>query len=219
MARDDGPPSRAAKGTVLGGRGSRGREGLVDFVTIEDALGLQSSDLTGTDDRRDQVRGRLDAVLVAAAVAPRTSNVGLVPSVVVTHTEPFHISKAIATLYFASVGRAGGAGQASAPPDEARHFGLREPLSWIADGSSVAGGAPEALTDLFAEAADYVEVVRRLWDSWEDGTEIRDAASGPVHRPVQAALHRFSGPLVQRERAIDHAPPSSRPAPCECACP
>ena len=56
----------------------------MDFVSIEDALGLQSSDLTGTDDRTDQVRGRLDAVLVAAAVAPRTSHVGLVPSVVVT---------------------------------------------------------------------------------------------------------------------------------------
>jgi alkanesulfonate monooxygenase SsuD/methylene tetrahydromethanopterin reductase-like flavin-dependent oxidoreductase (luciferase family) len=151
--------------------------GLVDFVTIEDALGLQSSELTGTDDRRDQVRGRLDAVLVAAAVAPRTSHVGLVPSVVVTHTEPFHISKAIATLDFASVGRAGVRVRVSARPDETRHFGRREPLSWITE--DLGGGrAPEALTDLLAEAADYVEVVRRLWDSWEDGAEIRDAASG-----------------------------------------
>ena len=113
--------------------------GLVDFVTIEDALGLQSSDLTGTDDRTDQVRGRLDAVLVAAAVAPRTSHVGLVPSVVVTHTEPFHISKAIATLDFASMGRAGVRVRVSARPDEARHFGRREPLSWSALKISEAG--------------------------------------------------------------------------------
>ena len=155
--------------------------GLVDFVTIEDALGLQSSDLD--EDRTDQVRGQLDAVLVAAAVAPRTSHVGLVPSVVVTHTEPFHISKAIATLDFASVGRAGVRVRVSARPDEARHFGRREPLSWSA---LDLGGrqASEALTDLFAEAADYVEVVRRLWDSWEDGAEIatppRDGSStGP----------------------------------------
>jgi alkanesulfonate monooxygenase SsuD/methylene tetrahydromethanopterin reductase-like flavin-dependent oxidoreductase (luciferase family) len=27
----------------------------------------------------------------------------------------------------------------------------------------------------FGEAAEHVEVVRRLWDSWEDGAEIRDA--------------------------------------------
>ena len=35
-----------------------------------------------------------------------------------------------------------------------------------------------ALGDLFDEAADYVEVLRRLWDSWEDDAEIRDAATG-----------------------------------------
>jgi alkanesulfonate monooxygenase SsuD/methylene tetrahydromethanopterin reductase-like flavin-dependent oxidoreductase (luciferase family) len=32
--------------------------------------------------------------------------------------------------------------------------------------------------DLFAEAADWVEVLRRLWDSWEDDAEIRDVATG-----------------------------------------
>jgi len=32
--------------------------------------------------------------------------------------------------------------------------------------------------DIFDEAADAVEVVRRLWDSWEDGAEIRDQATG-----------------------------------------
>ena len=30
----------------------------------------------------------------------------------------------------------------------------------------------------FDEAADYVEVLRRLWDSWEDDAEIRDVATG-----------------------------------------
>ena len=31
---------------------------------------------------------------------------------------------------------------------------------------------------LFEEAADSVEVVRRLWDSWEDDAEIRDLSTG-----------------------------------------
>ena len=31
---------------------------------------------------------------------------------------------------------------------------------------------------MFDEAADFVEVLRRLWDSWEDDAEIRDLASG-----------------------------------------
>src|SRR5450432_2933051 len=44
--------------------------GLLDFVTIEDSLGMQSARYAEPDPRTDQVRGRLDAVLIAARVAP-----------------------------------------------------------------------------------------------------------------------------------------------------
>ena len=81
--------------------------GLLDLVTFEDALSLQSGDRWAPDQRTDQVRGRLDAVQVAARVAPLTRSIGLVPTAVVTHTEPFHLSKAIATLDYVSTGRAG----------------------------------------------------------------------------------------------------------------
>jgi alkanesulfonate monooxygenase SsuD/methylene tetrahydromethanopterin reductase-like flavin-dependent oxidoreductase (luciferase family) len=136
----------------------------VDFLTIEDSLALQSSRAAFHDTRTDLVRGRLDAVMVAARVAPRTERIGLIPAVTVTHTEPFHISKAIATLDFVSSGRVGVRVQVSARPHEAAHFGRRDMTS--------------PTDDLFAEAADYVEVVRRLWDSWEDDAEIRDVATG-----------------------------------------
>src|SRR5271154_5680011 len=52
-------------------------QGLIDFVTIEDSLALQSSRYDRPDGRTDQVRGRLDAVLVAARVAPLVSHIGL----------------------------------------------------------------------------------------------------------------------------------------------
>ncbi|MFF7755325.1 LLM class flavin-dependent oxidoreductase [Streptomyces sp. NPDC007971] len=149
--------------------------GLLDFVTIEDGLGPQSSRLLGPDDRTDQVRGRLDAVLVASRIAPLTRHIGLVPTVVATHTEPFHISKAVATLDYISAGRAGLRVEVSARPDEAAHFGRRTIPAFDAWDSP---SARELLTELFDEAADYVEVVRRLWDSWEDDAEIRDAATG-----------------------------------------
>ncbi|MEU8033004.1 LLM class flavin-dependent oxidoreductase [Streptomyces sp. NPDC049099] len=149
--------------------------GLLDFVTIEDGLGPQSSHLLHPDDRTDQVRGRLDAVLIASRVAPLTRHIGLVPTVVATHTEPFHISKAIATLDYVSTGRAGLRVQISGRSDEAAHFGRRT-IGRIESYDSPA--AQDVISDLFDEAADYVEVVRRLWDSWEDDAEIRDAATG-----------------------------------------
>ncbi|MEU6197332.1 LLM class flavin-dependent oxidoreductase [Streptomyces sp. NPDC047061] len=151
--------------------------GLVDFVTFEDGLGLQSSHYGELDGRTDQVRGRLDAVLIAARIAPLSSHIGLVPTVIATHTEPFHISKAIATLDYVSTGRAGLRVQISARPHEADHFGRRAfPPIDLAELRSPAG--QERLTEHFDEAADHVEAVRRLWDSWEDDAEIRDAATG-----------------------------------------
>jgi alkanesulfonate monooxygenase SsuD/methylene tetrahydromethanopterin reductase-like flavin-dependent oxidoreductase (luciferase family) len=151
--------------------------GLLDFVTIEDALSLQSSHLTAADDRTDRVKGRLDAVLIASRVAPLTRNIGLIPTAVTTHTEPFHISKAIATLDYVSTGRGGLRVKVSARGDETAHFGRRDlPTISVTDLDN-----PELralIADHFDEAADYVEVVRRLWDSWEDDAEIRDAATG-----------------------------------------
>ena len=100
------------------------------------------------------------------------------PTAVVTHTEPFHVSKAIATLDYVSGGRAGvrvqiagatGRGRALRPAPDLRRAG--RPASTTRRCSS-------SIAEHFDEAADYVEVVRRLWDSWEDDAEIRDVATG-----------------------------------------
>lgn len=105
----------------------------------------------------------LDAVAVAARVAPTVPDVGLVPTVTVTHTEPFHVSKAIATLDLVSLGRAGWQVAVSRTEEEARLFGRK----------------PAALpASLWREAAEAVEVVVRLWDSWEDDAVVRDVATG-----------------------------------------
>ncbi|OMC03312.1 FMNH2-dependent monooxygenase [Mycobacterium sp. NS-7484] len=147
---------------------SQAERGLLDFVTIEDGLTLQSDHPFRPDNRTDRLRGRLDAVLIASRVAPRTHHIGLVPTVITTYTEPFHASKAIATLDYVSTGRAGVRVQVASRRDAAAHFGRRR--------------LPEdraALSaELFDEAGDYVEVLRRLWDSWEDDAEIRDVATG-----------------------------------------
>ncbi|MFE6609454.1 LLM class flavin-dependent oxidoreductase [Amycolatopsis sp. NPDC057786] len=128
----------------------------LDFVTLDDTLALQSGG-------EEVVRGRLDALLTFAAIAPVTSGIGLVPTVTTTHTEPFHISTAVASLDFASRGRAGVLAVPSRTEAEVAHFG-RRPLPSEADAE--------------AENAEVVDVIARLWDSWEDDAIIRDEPTG-----------------------------------------
>ena len=68
------------------------------------------------------------------------------------------------------------------------------------------------LAELFDEAADYVEVVRRLWDSWEDDAEIRDAATGRFIDRDKLHYIDFDGRAVPRQRTVDHAAPAAGPA-------
>jgi alkanesulfonate monooxygenase SsuD/methylene tetrahydromethanopterin reductase-like flavin-dependent oxidoreductase (luciferase family) len=150
-----------AAGSVLSGRywaqlAITAERGLLDFLTIDDALTPQSG-------RRAQLSpgrlvGRADAVMMAAGVAPATTHIGLIPVATVTHTEPFHVAKAIATLDSVSHGRAGWQPRVSATAHEAALIGRRD---W-----------PER-RDLFDEAADFVTVVRSLWDS-RDGDNVHD---------------------------------------------
>ena len=153
---------------VLSGRywadlAATAERGLLDFLTIDDTLMPQPGRRERIDPRR--LAGRGDAVLVAARIAPPTQHIGLIPVATVTHTEPFHVSKSIATLDYVSHGRAGWQARVSATAHEAALFGRR-------DGSGVSS------SPLFQEAVEYADVVRRLWDSWEDDAIIRDVTSG-----------------------------------------
>jgi alkanesulfonate monooxygenase SsuD/methylene tetrahydromethanopterin reductase-like flavin-dependent oxidoreductase (luciferase family) len=143
-------------------------------------------------------------VLIAARVAPLTHRIGLVPSVTVTHTEPFHISKAIATLDYVSTGRAGVRVQVSARIQDAEHFGRRTfPEEFSGDRDS---------SELLAEAGDYVEVLRRLWDSWEDDAEIRDAPTGRFVDREKLHYIDFEGTWFRvRGPSITPRPPQGQP--------
>ncbi|WP_439659067.1 LLM class flavin-dependent oxidoreductase [Lentzea sp. HUAS TT2] len=157
-------------------------EAKLDFVTFGDSLGGQPG---------------LDAVLTAARIAPLTTRIGLVPTVVVTHTEPFHLSKAIATLDYVSGGRAGVQLVVAPDPADARHFGRR----------SVGAEA-----ELWEEAGDYAEVLRRLWDSWEDDAEIRDVATGRFIDREKLHYIDFEGRWFKvRGPSITPRPPQGHP--------
>ncbi|ETD32942.1 LLM class flavin-dependent oxidoreductase [Williamsia sp. D3] len=190
--------------------------GLVDFVTIEDTFGIRPAGLDAPSPRTDRVSGRLDSVLIASRVSPLSRHVGLVPTATVTHTEPFHLSKAIATLDYVSNGRAGVRLQVSARPHEAALFGRRTfPELVVADAGDPVTNDPataELVADLFEEAGDYAEVLRRLWDSWEDDAEIRDKATGRFVDRDKLHYIDFEGRFFSvRGPSITPRPPQGQP--------
>lgn len=150
----------------------------VVFATIEDALTLEGR--TAEADagiRRDRVRGRLDALLVASFLAPLTRRIGLVPTVTTTHPEPFHLATGLQTLDHASLGRAGARIVAGSSPQERANFGRRGDGP---DGFPASGRVEDdpAWQAAFREAGEVVDAIRRLADSWEDDAIIRDVESG-----------------------------------------
>lgn len=103
----------------------------------------------------------LTAVEAASFAAAWTDRIGLVPVVNPVHTEPFHLSNQLSSLDRVSRGRAGW--WVEVVDDEA-HARAR---------STTPVGAA-----LRQEVREVVQVVRLLWDSWEDGAVVADQASG-----------------------------------------
>ncbi|MFJ9623369.1 LLM class flavin-dependent oxidoreductase [Streptomyces sp. NPDC101181] len=156
-------------------------DGALDYVTLDDSF----------------ARPGLDALAVLARIAPATDRVGLVPTVTTTHTEPFHVSSAVATLDWVSRGRAGWRADVSTTGAEARLFGRRP-------------AAPPA--ELWREAGEVADVSARLWDSWEDDAEIRDAATGRFIDRDKLHYVDFEGTaFTVRGPAIVPRPPQGRP--------
>ncbi|GAB2460732.1 alkanesulfonate monooxygenase SsuD/methylene tetrahydromethanopterin reductase-like flavin-dependent oxidoreductase (luciferase family)/GNAT superfamily N-acetyltransferase [Conyzicola lurida] len=117
------------------------------------------------DDLRAPADGlaRVDAATLAAFAAPVVPRIGLAPAIPTTHSEPFHLSKAVQTLDHASLGRAAWQVTVSTSAEEAAFFGRKAAVDE---------------DEAWAEAEEAIEVAERLWDSWEDDAEIRDVASG-----------------------------------------
>ncbi|MFI5982171.1 LLM class flavin-dependent oxidoreductase [Streptomyces sp. NPDC051555] len=148
--------------------------GGLDFVTLDDSMTVPEGPCADL--------GRQDALTVLAAIAPLTTTIGLLATVTTTHCEPVHVSRALATLDHISRGRAGWRRRVVTAAAEAAHFGSEPPAGW---------------EELHAEQAEFTDVVTKLWDSWEDGAEIREMATGRF-------LDR------SRVRHIDHAGPRFR---------
>lgn len=132
-------------------------------------------------------QARLDAVLRAAYAAPLTAAIGLVPTVHGVYGEPFHVGTQLASLDYASHGRAGWLVEADPDAAAAAVFG-RPAVS-----------APVASD----RAADAVEVSRRLWLSWEADAVVVDVPTGRYldrdrvhHIDFTGDDYRVTGPSI-----------------------
>jgi FMN-dependent oxidoreductase (nitrilotriacetate monooxygenase family) len=101
----------------------------------------------------------LDPQLVLASVAAVTEHIGLVESVSTTFTEPYNVARSVASLDYLSRGRASWNVVTSYDQAAARKFGLRELPS---------------RDQRYRRAAEFVDVVRALWDSWGDDAIVLD---------------------------------------------
>ncbi len=75
------------------------------------------------------------------------------------------------------------------------------------------------VSDLIDEAADFIEVIRRFWDSWEDDAEIRDVATGRFIDREKLHYIDFEGPLFSVKGSFHHPPAAPGSAPGERAGP
>jgi len=162
----------------------------VDIATFVDAL-------EAPDDVADRVSVRLDGLGLAARVAPATKRIGLLPTITVTHTEPFHVQASVATLDYVSGGRGGWIADVSTSAEAAAVVGRRDP-------------APAAET--WREARYVVDVSRRLWDSWEDDAIIRDASTGRFIDRDKLHYVDFESPTLSiKGPSIVPRPPQGHP--------
>jgi FMN-dependent oxidoreductase (nitrilotriacetate monooxygenase family) len=131
--------------------------------------------------------GRLEPTVLLTALARATSRIGLIATASTTYNDPYNLARRFASLDHVSGGRAGWNIVTTAGDDAARNFGLE---------------AQPAHRDRYERAAEFVEVSRKLWDSWQDDAIVADKARGVhadadlIHAIDHAGKHfQVSGPL------------------------
>jgi alkanesulfonate monooxygenase len=175
--------------------------GKFDILFLADSYGLREDRLglagmTGFGNFLD-----FEALTLLGALAAVTSRIGLVATASTTYNEPYSIARKLATIDHISKGRAGWNVITSSMDAEAYNYGLDEQIS----------------TEVrYERAAEFLEVVRGLWDSWEDGAIVRDRATNTyfdhtkVHRLDHQGTHfKVRGPLNLPR------PPQGHPVICQ----
>lgn len=138
--------------------------GKLDMIFFADGAGIRQGDNPpGALCRTGRDMIELEPTMLLPALAMVTSHVGLVTTASTTYNEPYNVARRFATLDLISKGRAGWNVVASWSEHEAQNFGLETTLDY---------------DTRYTRSAEFVEVVKGLWDGWEDGALLLDKATG-----------------------------------------
>ncbi len=161
--------------------------GLLDMAFLADGVGIRFNDVPKGALSHTSKNVQFEPLTLLSALAMVTKHVGLAATASTTYNEPYHIARKFASLDHISGGRAAWNVVTSATDMEAQNFGLV--------------GAPPK-TGRYDRAIEFVEVVKGLWESWEDDAFVRDKASGLNYDPAkvhvlnhEGAHFRVKGPL------------------------
>lgn len=153
--------------------------GKLDAVFLSDAVAL-----------RGHAHGpaqSLEPTVLLTALAGVTRHVGLIGTASTTFNDPFNLARRFASVDHLSAGRVAWNAVTTYDPEAAANFSIAE--------------SPDKQAR-YARAEEFVEVVLKLWDSWEDNALIADRASGRyadparVHAIAHAGRHfQVRGPL------------------------
>ncbi|MGG7510212.1 LLM class flavin-dependent oxidoreductase [Plantibacter sp. YIM 135249] len=109
-----------------------------------------------------------EPLTLLSALAAVTERIGLVATVTTSYNEPYNVARKFASLDHLSGGRAGWNVVTSVVPLEAANYGREEHFSHA---------------DRYRKAAEFVDIVTALWDSFDDASVIRDREAGRYFLP------------------------------------
>lgn len=146
-----------------------------DMLFLADGIGIRAKDEPAGALCRSAQTAELEPLTLLSALSAVTSRVGLVATASTTYNEPFHIARKYASLDRLSGGRAGWNIVTSWSDAEAQNFNRDSHLDYATR---------------YERAAEFVEVVKGLWDSWDADALVRDKQSGIFFDP--AKLHALN---------------------------
>lgn len=131
-----------------------------DAVFLADGLAAQfGPSFTG----RQAYSGGFEPVTLFSALSSVTENIGFVATASTTYEDPYLLARKFASLDHLSGGRAAWNVVTTGGEEAAGNFGY--------------AAHPEH-AKRYERAREFVDVVKGLWDSWEDDAYVRDKASG-----------------------------------------